>query len=475
MTDSHGSLDVFCEVDWRNLSFSKSDKKKIELNGANLNSLLKGLFLLFGSPNENKNLPGGIEVWEEIVEPTFVCLNQICSVDDFLSRIFEIINKLIESNIAPSSSSSVSQQQKKKKISTVLTGGIWFLWYWINSFSDFLSDREKILLSVGLKTLRNAINSSSIMLEHIDKTIQKNIDKIIEKLRRNPLGKVSRFAVEPNFSFVEGTWDETSIATPLTAKEKTEVLKKELSKGPKLKLEIFGGDLLLDDDSDEDDDEEEEEEVKKEENEESKIITFPISRIKKGQSLLKPIDDILSLDIIELARQWTLVDHELFQSISLSDILVNSFSSSSAIASSFYENDKIFENIKGTGFRKLVDRFNASSLYITQAVLTGNSIEERAKTLSFFISLANEFHKLGNFHGLMVILTALQQGCISRMTATFDLVSKEDLTIMNNLKVKTFWWTWFCLFTFLSLLLSLFFLFCCYCCLVYSVETNVWS
>jgi hypothetical protein len=468
MTDSHGSLDIFCEVDWRNLSFSKSDKKKIELNGANLNLLLKGLFLLFGSPNENQNLPGGIEVWEEIVEPTFVCLNQICSVDDFLSRIFEIINKLIESNIAPSSSSSVSQQQKKKKISTVLTGGIWFLWYWINSFSDFLSDREKILLSVGLKTLRNAINSSSIMLEHIDKTIQKNIDKIIEKLRRNPLGKVSPFAVEPNFSFVEGTWDETSIAAPLTAKEKTEVLKKELSKGPKLKLEIFGGDLLLDDDSDEDDDEEEEEEVEKEGNEESKkVITFPISRIKKGQSLLKPIDDILSLDIIELARQWTLVDHELFQSISLSDILVNSFSSSSAIASSFYENDKIFENIKGTGFRKLVDRFNASSLYITQAVLTGNSVEERAKTLSFFISLANEFHKLGNFHGLMVILTALQQGCISRMTATFDLVSKEDLSIMNNLKVKPSGGLCFAC--------SLFCLFCCYCCLVYSVEINVWS
>jgi hypothetical protein len=67
--------------------------------------------------------------------------------------------------------------------------------------------------------------------------------------------------------------------------------------------------------------------------------------------------------------------------------------------------------------------------------LAPESPQERAAMIIKFIHLAVELQKLGNFHGLMAVLTALLQGCISRLLISFDLIAKADIQQLSMLKV----------------------------------------
>lgn len=415
MADGHGSLDILSEHDWRNL-VCQTHERSAEIAGANLNVLLKGLFSLF-SKSKQISLPLHNEQWEEIIEPTFMCLNQICSVEEIMLRINELF--------------SLSQQFKLETTITLFQGAIWFLWFWVHQFSCFISSRERIILHVHLVGLRSLLNVSGATW--VESWVSNQIERIIFKLEKNTFSVQSTIELlEPNFALREGCWDGSTV---LTSKQKTEVLKTELSKMPKLKLEIFGADLLFDDDEEDDDDnspglEKHDHPIQAN----SVYLPYPVSRIRKGENLLKGIDNILSVDTVELARQWTLVDHGLFCSISLFDLLIGCFSPTS---SCHEYSDKLFENIRLSGLKKLVDRFNAASLWVTEMVLKGETPKVRAEIITKLIQLASQMQKMGNYNGLMVILTALQQGSVSRLAISFDLLEKEDVATLNSLKVKS--------------------------------------
>jgi hypothetical protein len=89
------------------------------------------------------------------------------------------------------------------------------------------------------------------------------------------------------------------------------------------------------------------------------------------------------------------------------------------------------------GARRFIDRFNASSLWVTHAILSRDSPEERGAVVSQFIRLAVYMLDLCNFNGLMAILTALQQGCISRLVITFTTVAKSEKVQLARLQRLT--------------------------------------
>lgn len=406
-TDSHGAISLLDESDWKNIVFSSSEKS-IEIAGTNLNSLLKGLFFLFSK--ENISLPGGSICWEDIVPATFSCLNQLSSVEEIMTRVVQLLSHL---RASPSG-----------ELFALVNGAIWFLWYWVHQYHEFIYEKEKIILHSYLKLIQK-----SLLIQPLtDPNFLITVQNLISCSFFSTTMRIQHYC-EPNIYLSAGNWDGSEV---LTAKDRSEALKAELSKMPKLKLEIFGADNLFDDD---DDDEESENQIDQKNTEESiteavVVNPFPVSRVKKDIPLLNVESlNILDLDTTEIARQWTLVDHEIFQLLPMHDVLQGCFSSQQP-------GEKTFENVVLSAIKKMVDQFNAASLWVTNAILCTQSPQDRAAVISKFIHISKEFHKLGNFHGLMVILTALQQGCIARLAISYDLIPKSDISTLNSLKVR---------------------------------------
>jgi hypothetical protein len=132
-----------------------------------------------------------------------------------------------------------------------------------------------------------------------------------------------------------------------------------------------------------------------------------------------------TIDCLEIARQITLIDHALFTSIPLYIFL---------LPNSFFSSQR-HKQLKNNELRKFIDRFNAISLWVTESILNGNTAEDRAATVSFFIKLAGFFRDLFNYSSLMAIISAFQQGSITRLKKTFNLVSKVDLEKLFVLQV----------------------------------------
>ena len=182
---------------------------------------------------------------------------------------------------------------------------------------------------------------------------------------------------------------------------------------------VFGGaDNLVNFDSSDEDDEKE----KADPNDltQSDDIRLEI-RVPKG-FCLKGRDrmDFWSLDSLEMARQWTLSDHKLFQSIPPHNILNCSWQLPR-------------HNLSAPHIRRFIDRFNAVSNWTCSSVLTGKTPENRAFIYEYIVKLGLHFRNLHNFHGLMAVLTGLQRGAIARLHETLELVSSSVKDTLKHL------------------------------------------
>lgn len=238
-----------------------------------------------------------------------------------------------------------------------------------------------------------------------------------------------------------------------------EQLKAALTQGPQIKLEIFGGDALLDDIDDDDDDDEDDYtggggggcgggafSGNSDGGDDDNAVTrtpAPVPRIPPGSSLLlNPLavgNSLLEIDALELARQWTLADHAFFCSIPLHS-LVPMMTAAAGGSGALKKQKPVTElaryqqlrrgaqacGARG-GARGFIDRFNALSNWVTFTVLSGDTPEARAARMGTFIRIAGQLMELNNFNGLMVILTALQQGSISRLRRSWEAVGKAEM------------------------------------------------
>ena len=184
-------------------------------------------------------------------------------------------------------------------------------------------------------------------------------------------------------------------------------------------ISVFGGANILDELNDESDDDDylpyrsngTVSSIKKEGIE----IDYPAPRVPTAVSLLQDPStiDFWSVDPLELARQWTLVDHSLFAGIPPACLLFVTWT------------EPRYRMI-AVPIRRFIDRFNTASLWTTASLLSCQTTQERADRYSDLISLAEHLKNMGNFNGLMSVLTGLQQACITRMHDMLSLVSQED-------------------------------------------------
>lgn len=154
---------------------------------------------------------------------------------------------------------------------------------------------------------------------------------------------------------------------------------------------------------------------------------LPPSVISKGQlNALKNWKhgganvSILDFDPLELARQFTLKESQIFCSILPEELLASEWTKK---ASSMAVNVRALSRIS-TDLANLV----------ADCILQADEPKKRAATIKQWVKIANKFLDLANYHSLMAIVCSLNQSTILRLKRTWELVSSKTKVILENLK-----------------------------------------
>jgi len=132
----------------------------------------------------------------------------------------------------------------------------------------------------------------------------------------------------------------------------------------------------------------------------------PKTIVPKQQAL-----SVMAIDSLEVARQLTLEDHNLFRQISFQDLLNKKWVEE--------------ESSHPCGVGRCIQRFNQVSAFYVKTIIMEGNLKKRIQVLDHFIVILSRLRTLQNFQGLMQGLGALQSAPIFRLKRTWDGLSKS--------------------------------------------------
>jgi hypothetical protein len=383
-----------------------------------------------------------------------IMLTSVCSIQQIFRRIFLLF---LCSLSKQQSSSSSSKQQKIYQDLTY--GALVYLKIWFEHFRIFIPYGNIIEMSILLEEYVQYIQSIGFSRENLKhggigiNGIEK-LYQLHDLVKSYALSSHSRpFVIKQ--TFLKGTWDSDEQKIALLASNK-KPFKDEKKKGAVTNItksnsekkssnqpviNVFGvtADML-------DDDEDcwdlppppllltshlQQRASPGTENEDTNPKKhYPIPRIPIGTSLLQDTShlDLFSgpgsFDLLEIARQWTLLDHEKYLSISLASYFNCEWSL-----------PRHQQSYLTLPIRSFIDQFNAQSCWITESLILTTNMEKRLQLYVKYIELAGYLEELNNFNGVMAILTALQQGCVTRLKEMMRLVDDNVMKQLQRLQV----------------------------------------
>ena len=129
---------------------------------------------------------------------------------------------------------------------------------------------------------------------------------------------------------------------------------------------------------------------------------------------------IMDFDPLELARQFTLKESQIFCSILPEELLASEWTKKSG---------SMAVNVRAMS-RLSTDLANL----VADSILQVEDPKKRATTIKQWVKIANKFLELANYHSLMAIVCSLSQSTIGRLKRTWEFVSTKTKTTLENLK-----------------------------------------
>ncbi|KAJ3424638.1 guanine nucleotide exchange factor [Anaeramoeba flamelloides] len=130
---------------------------------------------------------------------------------------------------------------------------------------------------------------------------------------------------------------------------------------------------------------------------------------------------IFEIDPEEVARQITLYEFQTFIQLEFTEFLNQSWNKRNLSSQS-------------PNIRKMIDRYMKYTNWVCTQILQTEKLEQRIKSVTYFIQLAEHFKKLNNFNSFMATLTSLHSSSVLRLKHTFAQVSEE-----NTQKLESFY------------------------------------
>lgn len=400
--DEHGFIDI-SEDPFDDVKFDSA----FHLQGCTLNVLLKGQFLLHSMAYDNVNvLPGGAVCWDDITEVLYVTLLSTVSLSAILDRTTYLL-----------------RSAESKFADHMRHGAMQFFSVWVNYFDEYITSQQLSQMHYLFQSIIPDITDESLIpkLNALATLIS------LQLTRRKRAQFMSPRSLR--LTDTRGTWRPSATET---AKRRPLKSKAAAAATSQPTISVFG---VTPDVLDEDDDDRDPwlRSASPVESDDESILqqlgNVPEPRLPHGLQLLQDPRNLkyTDIDTLEIARQWTLLDFALFSRIQFS-----SFTSCAWMAPRHH--------LLATDIRRIMDRFNAQSHWICSEILHGETVKERAEVYTHFVKLANILEALNNFNGVMAVVTALQQSCITRLTNTLqcvDSTTKASLASLASLMSAT--------------------------------------
>ncbi|XP_028396040.1 son of sevenless homolog 1-like [Dendronephthya gigantea] len=123
--------------------------------------------------------------------------------------------------------------------------------------------------------------------------------------------------------------------------------------------------------------------------------------------------DILTLHPIEIARQLTLIESELYRAVKPSELV-----------GSVWTKDKV-KHQTSPNLLKLIKHSNTITYWFMKSILEMENFEERVAVLSRIVDILMVFQELNNFSGVMQVLSCIESAAINRLQHTFVELSEK--------------------------------------------------
>ncbi len=117
---------------------------------------------------------------------------------------------------------------------------------------------------------------------------------------------------------------------------------------------------------------------------------------------------------LELARQLTLVEHEIFSLIKPSEFFNNAWNSK--------KKERLAANVL-----LLTNRFNQMASWVSGLILKEKSPADRAHLIQYFVHVQRELFVIHNYHGVMEMHAVLSSSHVARLRQSWKLVPQVDL------------------------------------------------
>eukprot|EP01130_Rhizamoeba_saxonica_P014731 TRINITY_DN6464_c0_g1_i1.p1 TRINITY_DN6464_c0_g1~~TRINITY_DN6464_c0_g1_i1.p1 ORF type:complete len:1172 (+),score=302.35 TRINITY_DN6464_c0_g1_i1:87-3518(+) len=136
--------------------------------------------------------------------------------------------------------------------------------------------------------------------------------------------------------------------------------------------------------------------------------------MKNNKKLIRGQETFLSFPPVEVARQMTLLDEDLFHRVRMKEFLGGAWAEDNAM--------ELAPNL--TTF---INHTNRISQWIITEILKPSDMHTQVQMITHFIRIARELNDLRNYSGLMCILTALQSAAIERLSEAWSYVNQKDI------------------------------------------------
>ncbi|KAJ3450658.1 ras guanine nucleotide exchange factor i-related [Anaeramoeba flamelloides] len=130
---------------------------------------------------------------------------------------------------------------------------------------------------------------------------------------------------------------------------------------------------------------------------------------------------LFDIDEIEIARQITLIDFEIFSQIKPAELLNCAWSK-----------DKLKHRAKNV--LHFILRFNQLSNWFSKLILDHEKVKVRAKVLTKVINIAERLYQLNNFNSLYSVLSCIESSSIYRLNFTLEEISTKHIENYQSMK-----------------------------------------
>ncbi|XP_072171544.1 son of sevenless homolog 2-like [Diadema setosum] len=147
------------------------------------------------------------------------------------------------------------------------------------------------------------------------------------------------------------------------------------------------------------------------------ILTFERDPPPVEHHIAKTPDefDLMTLHPIEIARQLTLLESDLYRAVKPSEL----------VGSVWTKKDK---NITSPNLLKMIHHSNMFILWLEKCIVETSNLEERIAVVSRIVEIMMVFQEYNNFNGVLEIVSAINSSAIHRLEHTFrDLRKKQAL------------------------------------------------